>query len=108
MEKRRRSDLVNQSKVRANLRGNRKMHNISLLNETWRLVGKIVETGAGKYGSAFIDHAVRFFIAALSGDTANIEIIVKEIEPFVVSTNFSNNIRKIADRWDAREENIEL
>ena len=107
-EKRRRKDLILQEKVRSNLDGAKKIHSISLLYETWRLVGRLVETGAGKFGSAFIDHATRFFIACLTGDDKNVQIAIQEIEDFVVTPDFSQNLRRIADAWDEREESIDL
>lgn len=108
VEKRRRNDLILQDNVRKNLEGDKKVFSISLLYETWKLVGRLVETGAGKYGSSFIDHATRFFIACLTGDTRNIEIAIDEISDFVITSNFSSNLRKIADKWDEREESIDL
>ena len=107
-KKRRRSDLVDQSGVRKGLTGDKKVFSISMLYDTWNLVGRIVQTGAGKYGSSFVDHATRFFIACLSGDPRNIDIAVDELECFVTAQGFSENLRKIADKWDEREGNIEL
>ena len=107
-EKKRRVDLVLQDKVRSNLRGNRKIFSISLLYETWGLIGRLVETGAGKFGSALIDHATRFFIACLTGKPQNIELVINEIEPFVITPLFSDNLRAIADRWDERKGDIDL
>ena len=107
-DKRRRSDLVNQDKVRGSLDGSKRTHNIGLLDATWRLVDRVVETGKGKYGSALVDHSVRFFISILSGDTGNLETMIQELEPFVVTPNFAINLRKMADMWDNREADIEL
>ena len=107
-DKKRRSDLVLQEKVRRNLNGDKKVFSISLMYQTWRLVDKLVETGAGKYGSALIEHATRFFIACLTGDQGNIEVAISEIEEFVVTPDFSNNLRRIADTWDERKSDIEL
>lgn len=107
-DKRRRSDLVNQDRVRQALDGSKHTHNIGLLDATWNLVDRIVETGRGKYGSALVDHATRFFIAILSGDSGNLEAVTKELEVFVVTPNFANNLRKMADMWDNREADIEL
>ena len=107
-DKRLRKDLISQSGVRQGLDGNKKTFSISLLRETWMLVGRLVQTGAGKYGSSFIDHATRFFIACLTGDPHNINIAVEELENFVVTHKFSDNLRKIADAWDAREATIDL
>jgi len=107
-DKRRRTDLVNQDKVRSSLVGSKRTHNIGLLDSTWRLVDRIVETGRGKFGSALVDHSVRFFIAILSGDIGNLETVIEEIEPFVVTPNFGINLREMADLWDSREADIEL
>lgn len=107
-EKRKRTDLVNQDKVRRGLDGSKGTHNISMLNSTWRLINRIVETGKGKYGSAFVDHATRFFIAILSGDEDNMKAIIEELEHFVVTPSLSDSLRKMADIWDSRGANIDL
>lgn len=107
-ERSRRNDLILQSKVRSGLDGDRKVFSISLMYDTWRLINRIVETGAGKYGSAFIDHAVRFFIACLTGDAHNVEVAINEIEPFVITPEFSDNLRTIAETWDKRKSYIDL
>lgn len=107
-ERKRRKDLILQEKVRSGLDGDRKVFSISLMYDTWRLVNRLVETGPGKYGSSLIDHAIRFFIACLTGDAHNIEVAISEIEPFVIAPDFSDNLRKIASTWDERKGDIDL
>lgn len=106
-KKRKRSDLINQDRVRQGLSGRKKTHNISMLNHTWALINRLVETGAGKYGSSFVDHSVRFMIACISGKE-NINVVAEELEEFIVTPDFSNNLRYFADLWDSREDIIEL
>jgi len=105
--KRKRVDLVNQSAVRTSLStGTRVTKNVTIGLETLNLIDKLVETGNGKYGSAFIEHACRFFIACLSGNRDNIAVSVEELSKFIVSSNFSSNLREYADLWDEGVEEI--
>lgn len=104
----RRNDLVLQEKIRASDNRKRKIRSISLSDETWNLVSRLVETGAGKFGSALVEHSIRFFIACLTGNEHNINISIEELEGFVITPEFSNNLRKIADSWDERKKGIDL
>lgn len=97
----RRRDLVDQSNIRGGLDGRKKSLHIQILFQTWKLINRIVETGAGKYGSAFIEHGVRFFIACLAGNKENIDIVIKELKPFVITSDFANNLRNFADAWES-------
>ena len=97
----RRRDLVDQNNVRSRLDGKKKTLHIQILFQTWRLINRIVETGAGKYGSAFIEHGVRFFMACLAGNKENIDVVVKELKPFVITSDFANNLRRFADAWES-------
>ena len=107
-EKSRRFDLVLQDRIRKGLDGDKKVFSISLMYETWALVNRVVETGAGKYGSAFIDHATRFLLACLAGDPHNLDVVIEEMQEFIVTPNFSTNLRRLAKKWDEKRGNIEL
>jgi len=107
MDQRRRNDLINQDYIRC-LSGDRKTFSISLLYQTWKLIDRLVETGAGKFGSAFIEHSIRFFVACLSGSEDNMELVIEGLLGFVVTSNFSDNLRRFADAWDEKRGDIEI
>ncbi len=106
---RKRIDLVNQREVRRSLdTGKRITRNITIGVDTLNLISKLVEVGNGKYGSAFIEHAIRFMIACLSGSDDNMRVSIEEMSKFVISSEFSNNLRQYADMWDEGVEEIVL
>jgi len=107
----RRYDLVNQDKIRMKI-GNpmtkRKTTHVTFDETTLKLVDRCVETGTGKFGSAFIEHAVRFFVCVLSGDPTNMDVSIEELSRFVITPAFSDNMREYAEKWDENRDNLKL
>lgn len=107
----RRMDLVNQDKIRMKIGSpitKRKTTHVTFDETTLRLINRVVETGNGKFGSAFIEHATRFFLAVLSGDPKNIDVSIEELGQFVITPVFAENLRAYADRWDEERGDLEL
>lgn len=107
----RRNDLVSQDKIRMKIGSSvtkRINTHVNLDQSTLRLIDRIVELGRGKYGSSFIEHGVRFFVACLSGDPNNMDVSISELARFVITPNFSENLRMFADKWDEARGKLEL